>query len=151
MSRAADPTLERETTSSLSSKSISSEPAASALGLGRQGTQTGSASHVFYKSSISHFSDGGEAETKDAKHDDDNFNHSDMSLVKDSSAGRSVGFAATSIDLEAEEGSEEGGAVLPEIGQSRSNVIMQSQGTRNGGREGGVVIIHRAKCGVRGY
>jgi len=88
---------------------------------------------------------------KDAKHDDDNFNHSDMSLVKDSSAGRSVGFAATSIDLEAEEGREEGGAVLPEIRQSRSNVIMQSQGTRKGGREGGVVIIRRAKCGVRGY
>ena len=47
-----------------------------------------------------------------------------------------MGFAATSIDLEAE---GEEGAVLPEIRQSRSNVIMQSQGKEGGegGREGG--------------
>jgi len=88
---------------------------------------------------------------KDAKHDDDNFNHSDISLVKDSSAWRSVGFAATSIDLEAEEGREEGGAVLPEIRQRGRTVIRKGKGTGRGGGGGGVAIIRRAKCGVRGY
>jgi len=81
---------------------------------------------------------------KDAKHDDsDNSSSSDMSLMKDSSAGyRSVGFATTSIDLEAEGegGREEGGAVLPRMeGESKSSIIMKSQGRegREGGREEG--------------